>query len=138
MRVTFFRNAAALDVPDLFKEIAVKLVCYTIAMIPDYSFNRCINGVVYRVDIGSLLSGNEKLNAWVVQRFVESIAGSETLTDGFKNAFFQIITDLGYVRGTMDEIRTGNRYKAILLFNFVKMFYHGDKYDEFYDIYCKE
>ena len=138
LRTTFFRNATAINLSDLCKEIAVKTVCYTIAKIPAYNFNQCIKDIDYKTAIGSLLLGNETLNTWVVKRFIESIVDSETLTDEFKNAIFKIITASGYVWGTTNEISTGNRQKAILLFDFVKIYYPEEKYAEFYDIYYKE
>lgn len=137
LKSTFFPSAEALSGLTGCSELAVKLVCYTIAKTTAYGFNKCINEISYPSTIGSLLCGNAVLGEWVLRRFIDGIIGSNDLTDDFKISIFAAITASHYVSGTFTEMCAGRREKASLLFKFVKI-YLPARYNEFYTVYHAE
>lgn len=137
LKRTFFPKKETLPCPDSCSELAVKLVCYTITKITDYGFNKCINGISYPTAIGTLLRGNDALGEWVLRRFIAKMISPSDLTDGFKAEIFPIITTGQYVLGTLLEIESGSREKAVLLFRFVKT-YMPARYKEFYSVFPAE
>ena len=122
LKSTFFPKNETLPCPDSCSELAVKLVCYTITKITDYGFNKCINVISYPTVIGTLLCGNDALGKWVLTRFIDKMISPSDLTDDFKAEIFTIITTSHYVLGTILEIESGSREKAVLLFRFVKTY----------------
>lgn len=137
LKSTFFPNAEALSGLAGCSELAIKLVCYTIAKTTAYGFNKCINAIPYPSTIGSLLSGNAVLGEWVLRRFIDGMIDSSDLTDDFKASIFAAVTAGHYVSGTFAEMCAGHRVKASLLFKFVKI-YMPARYNEFYTIYHAE
>ena len=137
LKSTFFPKNETLPCPDSCSELAVKLVCYTITKITDYGFNKCINVISYPTVIGTLLCGNDALGKWVLTRFIDKMISPSDLTDDFKAEIFTIITTSHYVLGTILEIESGSREKAVLLFRFVKT-YMPSRYKEFYSAFPSE
>lgn len=137
LKSTFFSQNEPLSCPDSCSELAVKLVCYTITKITDYGFNKCINGISYPTVVGALLCGNDALGEWVLRRFIDKMINPSDLTDDFKAEIFPIITTSQYVLGTILEIESGSREKAIQLFRFVKT-YMPSRYKEFYSAFPAE
>mgnify|MGYP003289930272 CR=1 FL=1 len=130
-RETFFpQEPAVLGVNEEWKNVAIKLVEYTISVSGNYIFNSIdsIKGINYASSVGKLLKGNQNLWQDILEMLVNSICLG--LDDTFFCSFFEETSQPQFIQGVCEQLAQYPKFPKLCFEMVCK--YTPQKYEEYY------